>query len=199
MKKTFLAFALAASLSAVAPAAAQRLGGEVLGGFNVSSMTHYDSQFGFRAGGLVNYQFRPGPGSVYVNGGLMLSMEGAHKAAGGVKTTINEFYFMIPVHVGYRYSLNPTIAVFGDAGPYFGIGAFGSTSVKSNGIKVSHDSFGDAGPVKRFDFGLGFRLGVEIANRVPFAFGWDFGLVNVHKVSPSMRNSCFSFTVGYKF
>ena len=68
------------------------------------------------------------------------------------------------------------------------------------GDKAKVDTFSDEGGVNRFDFGLGFRLGVELSNRVPISVGYDFGLVNVAKeVDEAVRNSNLTLSIGYKF
>lgn len=198
MKKLLLTLVVALC-AGFAARAAEGLQGEVFAGFNVAGMTHYDSKFGFNVGGLAQYNFQNGVGTPYVNGGLVLSMKGGKNDGTTFRQDVTSFYFVIPIHGGYRYELNPTIAFFGDAGPYFGIGSFGNTSMSTRAHSV--DTFGGHGPLNRFDFGLGFRLGVEVSRRVPISFGWDFGVVNVAKnnTGSAVRNSNFMFSVGYKF
>ena len=47
---------------------------------------------------------------------------------------------------------------------------------------MSEDIFGDDG-LKRFDFGLGLKAGVEFSKKYQVAISYDFGLVEVIKRS----------------
>ncbi len=186
----------------------------VVAGFNVSDINcadyDFDSKFGFHVGVIGQLNFHEN-GGLYLNAGILLSDKGA-KMSGialddeftGIEKfdgTFNAYYFDIPVHVGYKYVLNNDVALFGEAGPYFGIGAFGKTTIKAGGVKVGEtDTFdSEDGFMKRFDFGLGFRLGVELIQKIPVSVGWDFSVIDTSNVIEKFHNSNFLFSVGYKF
>ena len=66
------------------------------------------------------------------------------------------------------------------------------------------DIFGDEGIFKRSD--LGVRLGAGVVwNRIYFGLGYDIGCLNLAKDvltnggDGTMRNNCFSISVGYNF
>lgn len=212
MKKILTVLALAVAFLLPETAKSQvSFNGEVLAGYNVSGVTHMKSRMGFRAGVLGQMNFDAVPG-LYANTGLMLELKGAktkHDLPGvDAQARMDAYYFTIPIHLGYQYNFNDQVGVFGEFGPYFGIGSFGKTTAKVNGHKViDADTFGDEGLADRFDFGLGIRIGVEFIQRIPVSFGWDWGLVDISKSHPelpvlsgeSYHNYNFSFNVGYKF
>lgn len=61
--------------------------------------------------------------------------------------------------------------------------------------------FGDEGGLKRSD--LGVRLGAGVVwKRIYFGLGYDIGCLNLVKESDgegTMRNNCFTISVGYNF
>lgn len=54
---------------------------------------------------------------------------------------------------------------------------------------------------KRFDFGLGFRFGVEVEQKYTLALGYDLGVINAVKDGWGMKtkNRNFRIAIGYKF
>ncbi|MBQ4344422.1 MAG: porin family protein [Muribaculaceae bacterium] len=200
MRKVFFALLGVLCLSAQ-PMSAQNTSVEVLAGMNLSSMSSLDSKIGFHAGVRIGKDLPSVFNGAYINGAALLSLKGAEKDYGDLlDVNFNAYYLEIPVHFGYKYVFNENVAVFGEFGPYFSFGLFGKASVASMGDKAKVDTFSDEGGVNRFDFGLGFRLGVELSNRVPISVGYDFGLVNVAKeVDEAVRNSNLTLSIGYKF
>ena len=75
----------------------------------------------------------------------------------------------------------------------------GKIKERKSGAKV--DAFGEDGMLKRSD--LGVRLGVGATWRhYYFGLGYDFGCLNTFKEAEggsSMRNNCFTISVGYNF
>lgn len=201
MKKFFsLLFITIASISS---AFAQNLSCEAVAGLNISDVTKFDSKVGFHAGVRGTYNFTENYVGAYVNAGALIALKGCQKDYGELlETKINAYYLEIPIHAGYKHALNENIAIFGEFGPYFGIGLFGKSKIKSEGESISVDTFSDEMGIKRFDMGLGFRLGVEFKNRIPVSIGYDFGLTNISDDSEdegSFKNSNLSISIGYKF
>lgn len=160
---------------------------EVVAGMNVANLdaSGASSRIGFHAGVRTTFGIPSADNGFYVNAGAMLSLKGCK--AGGF--TLNPYYLDIPVHAGYKYAINESVALFGEFGPYFGIGLFGKTD--------GEDMFVDDG-FKRFDFGLGLRAGLEFNQKVPVSIGYDFGVLDVFDdVSAKTRN--LTISVGYKF
>lgn len=179
---------------------AQGFESEVQAGMNLSSISKYDSKIGFNVGfrGTIPIQ---SAGGTYFNIGALLTLKGAEKDYGyELDAKIDAYYLEIPVHFGYKHAVSENIALFGEFGPFLGIGLFGKAKVASMGQRAKVDTFSDEGGAKRFDFGLGFRAGIEISQKVPISVGYDFGLLNINKdEDPSLKSSNFTIAIGYKF
>ncbi len=134
---------------------------------------------GFRVGGLAQYAI-PQVENLYANAGLMLSLEGAVlPEAGGYKMGINPYFLNIPIHVGYKYDVLDWLGVFGEAGPYLGVGLFGNMYSKYDGEKETEPVFGgDYAMLSRFQFGIGFKIGVIALEHYKLSFGWDWNFLN---------------------
>ena len=160
---------------------------EVVAGMNVANLdaSGASSRIGFHAGIRSTIGIPSVSHGFYANAAALLSLKG-FKAAG---ITVNPYYLDIPVHFGYKYAVNETLALFGEFGPYFGIGLFGKTD--------GEDVFGDDG-YKRFDFGLGLRAGIEFNQKVPVSIGYDFGVLDVNDAI-SAKNRNLTLSGGYKF
>ena len=135
--------------------------------------------------------------------GALLTLKGA-KIDGGSAASIkfNPYYLEIPVHIGYKYAVNENFAIFGNAGPYLAIGLFGKAKAEGDILDEyefddnSTNVFGDDA-MKRFDFGLGLKAGVEFSQKYQISIGYDWGLVeNIKDSGNKNRNlmislSCF--------
>lgn len=140
---------------------------------------------------------------VYLDMGALLTLKGA-KIDGGSAASIkfNPYYLEIPVHIGYKYAVNENFAIFGNAGPYLAIGLFGKAKAEGDILDEyefddnSTNVFGDDA-MKRFDFGLGLKAGVEFSQKYQISIGYDWGLVeNIKDSGNKNRNlmislSCF--------
>ena len=106
-------------------------------------------------------------------------------------------YLQIPVLVNYHFNIKDIVTIQPFAGLYYGLGIGGK--MKANGEK--DDIFGDDGMLKRSD--LGVRLGAGVVwKRIYFGLGYDIGCLNLVKESDgegTMRNNCFTISVGYNF
>lgn len=138
----------------------------------------------------------------------LLTLKGA-KIDGGSLASIkfNPYYLEVPVRVGYKYAVNDDFSLFGSVGPYMAVGLFGKAKLKVDGDiadiaelgdnSMSEDIFGDDG-LKRFDFGLGLKAGVEFNKKYQVAISYDFGLVEVAK-DLGMKNRNLMISLGYMF
>lgn len=110
---------------------------------------------------------------------------------------MNAYYLHLPVHVGYHWSLGRVCALYADAGPYFSLGLFGKNKTMDyiTNTKTKTDTF-DA--IRRFDWGLGARVGVELMGHYRIGIGYDYGLQKLSKYN-SERNNNFTISVGYVF
>lgn len=193
---------------------------------------------GFNFGARAEYML-PKCAGVFVNLGANYTMKGAkndvrvHDNPATLKA--RACYLEIPLHVGYRYNFSEDLGVFADFGPYFAMGINGNNVLdfESDSQDLEKHNFfrnddnGDFGDIQRFDFGLGFRIGVEYANHHSLNAGFDFGVTDMYKhdfrkkyqndeiglywkenyglSNPTglsldpMKNFNFSLTYGYRF
>lgn len=162
---------------------------EGVAGMNIANVDAlgYKSRIGFHVGVRGTYAFQSQSNGLYANGAALFSLLGA-KASG---TTCNPYCLVFPIHMGYKRTFVEDVAVFGEFGPYFSVGLFGS----ADGQNLFSD---DGWDINRFDVGLGLRFGFEFAKKCSVSFGYDFGLVNVRDdYSTKTRNATIS--LGYKF
>lgn len=181
---------------------AQTLSGEVVAGLNIADVSELDSRIGFHVGVVGSYGFSNEFNGAYANAGALISLKGGQLDYGSIlKANLDAYYLEIPIHIGYKHSLSENFAIFGEFGPYIGIGLFGKSKIESKGESISVDTFSEDGGVKRFDMGLGFKLGVEINKHIPISVGYDFGLANINNDNDggSIKNSNLTISIGYKF
>ena len=209
MKKILVLFALTA-IAMVSVNAQDNLKWGVMAGMNVSkyTFTGFDNRVGFHAGVKAELGLSQEASGAYMDFAALLTLKGAKIDGGSIATVkFNPYYLEIPVHVGYKYAVNENFALFGSVGPYLAVGLFGKAKLKVDGdiadiaelggISMSEDIFGADG-LKRFDFGLGLKAGVEFSKKYQVAISYDFGLVEVIK-EVGMKNRNLMISLGYMF
>lgn len=190
MKKFFSIFTFA--ILAVATSSAQSIRYGITGAMNVSSYAveiggisyNPESRLGFNAG------FRMELDAPFIYQGFYFDMEALLSSRGAtiesideenyVSNTLRPYYLEIPIHIGYRYDVGKNLGVFASFGPYFGVGLFGTNKLLYGTQSSKPDTFGSNG-VKRCDFGLGLRGGVELFGHYRLFMGYDWGLIDIAK------------------
>ena len=215
MKKILLTLLFILPFYMAAKAQDFRVG--VTGGYNLSSPSAYQSQSGFHAGVKGEFGLPQVAKGLYMDFGLMLSSHGwkspgyyynsNYNPATGEKPDkpslgytssykCTPYYLNIPVHIGYKFSVGQNVSLFIKAGPYFNIGLFGKateTIAPDKGAamtKKTANVFSDK-MLNRFDWGLGFRAGMEIAHHVQFSIGYDWGMKNINRNDVNSKNRTF--------
>lgn len=104
----------------------------------------------------------------------------------------------LPIHIGYRWAVARGLAIYADAGPYVSFGLSGKLKYTDpvTGTKLSENVFH---VMRRFDWGLGVRLGAEIANHLRIGAAYDFGLMNNMRGGMGSGNNNLTVSVGYMF
>ena len=160
---------------------------EVVAGGNLSNWSSTNSNAkwhpGFHLGVRGTYNFASLEGTPYLNAGLLLSLKGVKSD----EVSFNAYYLDVPIHVGYSRQVSEGVNLFGEVGPYLGIGVFGKTA----GVNTF-----DA--LKRFDVGVGGRIGVEFQHKFNVSFGFDHGLLEVIE-DTGFKNMNMTLQLGYKF
>ena len=209
MKKILVLFVLTA-IAMVSVNAQDNLKWGVMAGMNVSkyTFTGFDNRVGFHAGVKAQLGISQEASGAYMDFAALLTLKGA-KIDGGSLASIkfNPYYLEVPVRVGYKYAVNDDFSLFGSVGPYMAVGLFGKAKLivdgdiadiaELGGNSMSEDIFGDEG-LKRFDFGLGLKAGVEFSKKYQVAISYDFGLVEVIK-EVGMKNRNLMISLGYMF
>ena len=181
-----------------------------MAGMNVSkyTITGFDNRIGFHAGVKAELGLSQEASGAYMDFAALLTLKGAKIDGGSIASIkFNPYYLEVPVHVGYKYAVNDDFALFGSVGPYIAVGLFGKAKAKVDGNiadleelgtnSASENIFGDDG-LKRFDFGLGLKAGVEFSKKYQVAISYDFGLVEVAK-DLGMKNRNLMLSLGYMF
>lgn len=193
--------------------------------FNSSKLSSMGSRIGFGVGVKGILEMPTIADGIYLSSGAFLERKGADldlDYLGGC--TSSSYYLDIPIHIGYHYSVNPEFAIFGEAGPYIGVGLFGNSKIKwldeelykKGKIKHNERTVKTFDALKRFDVGLGLQVGVELAQKFTISIGYDYGLIDLSKGSnwekegteedpegldstPGAKNRSLSIKLGYKF
>ena len=141
-------------------------------GVNVSS----DAYIGFQAGAKAEYDL-----SKYITDGFFAEASLLYNLKGNsyAGTHTNLGYLELPINFGYRYPISNNVSLMGRLGPYLAVGIIGKDVEEIEDAKIKTDVFGDV--YKRFDFGLNYKLGVEMWERWQFYLGFEHGLINTAK------------------
>lgn len=142
-------------------------------------------------------------GEILLSGRLPFYLETglAFTSRGGKfgEISVRPSYLQIPVLINYHFNIRDIVTIQPFAGLYYGLGIGGKFKDKESGAKI--DAFSDEGGLKRSD--LGVRLGAGVVwQQFYFGLGYDIGCLNVAKETGgegSLRNSCFTLSVGYNF
>ena len=194
---------------------AQEIKYGVTAGVNINTLTTNANKerTGFHVGFKTEIDFNK---KLYVNAGLMLTS----KPWRGLGTYIPKeniiidskktpYYLNIPVHVGYKLPVAKNVKIFAEAGPYMAIGLFGSGKYTEKqydeGFKnlIESKKYDNGNPFKnnqkRFDWGLGGNIGVELFNHYQLSVGYDWGLKEILGKNTSMKNKTFMISASYLF
>ena len=198
----------------------------------IRGLNAYDGKVGGTAGFKLEYVLPKAHGT-YINAGLDWTQKGAKSddlPRLGIVTTsdgnykYNLHYLEIPIHVGFHYNFSQDLGVFGEFGPYFGIGVGGKHKLSLDEGGAAFRAIEDAATYKafkkstlhenfqRWDAGLGFRVGAEYNQHYILALGMDWGLTNMWRSDyvdamadnyginiKDVKNYTFYMTLGYRF
>lgn len=210
MKKFLPLFSLVMLFTTTISAQELRYG--ITGAMNISNYAieqgginyDVDSRIGFKAG------FRMELDAPFIYEGFYFDMEALLSSRGAkiqqiiennyISNTLRPYYLEIPIHIGYRYDIGNDFGLFASFGPYFGIGLFG-TNKYFDGTTSSKPNTFSKGGVKRFDFGLGLRGGVQFFDHYRIYLGYDWGLLDIARdfENGTANNRNFYFGMSYMF
>lgn len=208
MKKIFLLIVIA--FISIASVNAQSHNLEAVVGLNMANCGNFDSKAGFHVGARAVYDLPSLTEGAYFNAGLLLSSKGFKMDWGIITAKSNAYFLELPIHIGYKHSVTNDFSVFGEVGPYFGIGLFGeSDGTYSGDWYDASSSIKTFDGMKRFDFGAGLRVGVELNEKYSLSLGYDWGMIDSYKededvlqdfdFTPSMKHKNLTISLSYKF
>lgn len=213
MKKIFTL--IAAVVMGVGVASAQGLSAEAVAGLNASDWGGLGDRAGFHVG--IRGEYMTPVKGLYANAAALFSLKGCKQDYGDWGVVRSDAYYVeFPIHVGYKFAVNDSFAVFGDAGPYVAVGLFGRTHATGGNSEYfevnSEPIFNDS---RRFDVGAGLRIGVEFFQRYGFSVSYDWGLLDSNTdavdsddyiyddiyvdLTPSMKHTNLMVSFSYKF
>lgn len=205
MKKIFTL--VAAIVMGIGAVSAQGFSSEVVAGMNVANWGGLGNRIGFHAG--IRGEYMTPVKGLYANAAALFTLKGCKQDYGDWGAARTDAYCVeFPIHVGYKYAVTNDFAVFGDAGPYLAVGLFGNVN------EIGDDTeFFEPEPTfdiaKRFDVGVGLRLGVEFFQRYGFSVSYDWGLLDSYErgewedsyidLTPNMKHTNLMVSFSYKF
>lgn len=204
---TAILFSFATIVSAQVPFSPVKFG--IKAGMNLANFSgdqSSDAKLKYQAGITIDINL---PANFYIASGLEFTAKGAKsdivKAGNKAEVKYNPLYLQVPLRLGYKVGLIPTMKLVFNAGPYYAYGIGGKAKFAGDfgdikaGTKVGIFS-NNVLDYKRSDFGIGLGTGLEFLGRVSANLGYDFGLTNISGDSNNkVRNQNAYFTVGLKF
>ncbi|WP_294545827.1 porin family protein [uncultured Bacteroides sp.] len=222
MKKGLI-FVLFALVSVVSFA---QISWNVKAGMNMSNLSNLDDsnmKIGYNIGVGMEYQIND---MWSIQPSLMFTTKGAKseesESEQGItvkgKETYNPLYLELPIMAAVRFAVSDNMNVVVSAGPYLAYGIGGKYKMEYSisgdlqgldpedifdyaGIepKEEYDIFKKDGmDAKKFDFGLGVGVALEI-NKFFVGLNGEFGLTKLSDGDKAPKNTNFSIGVGYKF
>lgn len=185
---------------------AQDLRYGVVGGLNLSweyekvmgEKLVSDTYIGFQAGVKAEMDFSDQITDGFsIDASLLYSLKGGSYSG----THTNLGFVHLPINLVYRYPISDSVSLLGGVGPYLSLGVVGKDVEKVAGSKIKTDVFGDI--YQRFDFGLNYKIGVEMWEQWQFYAGFEHGLLDLTKtkVDDSLISKChlLNFYIGTAF
>lgn len=182
----------------------------VTGGVNISTEgSSYEFTPGINMGGFMEFQFSK---SGFLSSSLLLSQKGysdkgpsvyfdqENGIIEGEKYSIKKknYYLELPIHLGYNLNISKLVSLKLSAGPYLAMGLWGDVKNKKNN-DFSYSLYGRES-YRRFDYGIGGKLKLELYKHYQIGFGYDLGLIRTHKEwNLGHRNQNMTVSVGYLF
>lgn len=197
----------------------------VVGGLNMANMSvkygssnatvedSYMMKMAYHGGALFNYVLsKDRKKELSIEPGLLFDAKGfKQELAVGIleqENTLTAHYADIPVYFRYTKKLRSRDKVYVGAGPYLGVGLFGTIKNTYSGDEaggsssenISWGSDASDDDMKRLDYGLSARMGYQSYGGLNFSASYDFGLPNVSAAdTPEFKHRVFRISLGYSF
>lgn len=153
---------------------------------------------GYHFGAMMEYSindmFAIQPELMYINHGTsfknLYSLE---------KARINMNTLQLPVNLKASIGVGKT-RLFAYGGPYVSYSMYGKLKGKEDGVRISEELYGKGSDMKRWDYGVGFGVGVEFKNGITLSVGNQIGLGDIDGAKNNrMRIKNETLSIGYFF
>lgn len=170
-------------------------------GVNFSNITQDDDAKalpGFNLGIGMDYAFTD---NWSFKSGLMFSSKGWKYKEDGFKETYRPIYLEIPLMAAVKVPITEGVKFVVNAGPYVAVGLGGKYKENWNGGNDVKYFDSDGYDMKRFDLGLQYGVGFELADRYLVNLTGQNGFITPfrHTGDDKPRNMCFTISLGYIF
>lgn len=133
------------------------------------------------------------------------------------KWTYNTLGLTIPVNIGYKFAVAPSVSLFAAAGPYINIGLGGKSKVQTMQLTDGSTTTSSAGQTSKYEeatasdnvysdklmnrinWGVGFRIGAEFSSHYQVSVGYELGLTKIFKDSLDSKHRTLTLGVAYTF
>lgn len=159
----------------------------VEGGVSFSRNKSFDFKFitSFRVGGNIEYAIPMSAVSEFLFSSGLLFTEKGGRINDLRKITMSAYYLQVPLNIGFRQRLTSDFKLVEEFGPYLAYGLFGKTKISEfiddAGKVFPQDNFNTFSRYKRFDAGLGLKLGIEYNEMIRLSWGMDIGFLKTAK------------------
>jgi len=159
----------------------------------------YKHRFSYHFGGMMEYSitkmFSIQPEIMYINHGANLKKDNSFSMSSG-HVTLNSL--QLPVNLKASFNLgNNKLFVY--AGPYLGYNIYGRARGKINGETESVGLYSKGSDMKRWDYGVGIGVGMEM-NKFVVSLGNQIGQADINGAKGSkMKAGNISLSAGYFF
>ena len=159
----------------------------------------YKGRFSYHFGGMLEYSlsntFSLQPELMYINHGANLKDNNSFGMESG-HVTLNTL--QLPVNLKASFNVKNK-KLFAYAGPYAAFNMYGRAKGKVNGTNESVELYKDGSDMRRWDYGVGVGVGMEV-NKFVFTFSNQFGLADINgQENNKMKAGNLSLSVGYFF
>jgi hypothetical protein len=159
----------------------------------------YNGRFSYHFGGMLEYSlsdlFSIQPELIYLNHGANLKKNNSFLMQDG-HITLNTL--QMPINLKAQFGFG-NYKLFAYAGPYLSYNIYGKVEGKVDGIPIDQDLYSKDSKMKRWDYGIGFGVGIE-KNGFILGLGNQYGLQNISGSKPGkMKPGNITLSVGYFF
>ncbi len=159
----------------------------------------YKGRFSYHFGAMMEYSlnemFSIQPELMYLNHGANLKSDNSFLMKDG-HITLNSL--QLPLNVKAKFNVgNNKLFIY--TGPYLSYHMYGKARGKIDGSSVDQKLFSKGSDMKRWDYGIGLGVGMEV-NKFVFVLGNQYGLKDISgSADGKMKTGNITLSAGYFF